>query len=338
MTSTLSHAHLAPGLSICRTLNGMWQVSGAHGPIDPGAAIAAMRAYHDAGLTTWDLADHYGPAEDLIGAFRRALAADRGHAALNQVQALTKWVPRPGAVSRAQVEAAIDRSRRRMGVDTLDLLQFHWWEYPDQGYLTVLDHLAELRAQGWISHLALTNFDTRRLREILDRGIPIVANQVQYSLVDTRPARQMARLCAERGVGLLAYGTLCGGLLSARYLGAREPGPAELSTASLRKYKQMIAIWGGWDLFQELLAALASVAARHRATIAQIAVRAILDAPAVAGAIIGARLGLSAHIAETVATHTIPIDDADRSQIAAVQARGADLLRAIGDCGDEYRR
>ena len=55
---------LAADLSICRILNGMWQVSGAHGAIDPARAVEAMFAYHDAGFTTWDLADHYGPAED----------------------------------------------------------------------------------------------------------------------------------------------------------------------------------------------------------------------------------------------------------------------------------
>lgn len=329
---------LAPGLTVCRALTGMWQVSGAHGAIDPAAALRAMLAYHDAGLTTWDLADHYGPAEDLIGAFRKALVTQRGEAEMARVQALTKWVPRPGPVSRPEVAAAIDRSRRRMGVDTIDLLQFHWWEYNDQGYLTALDTLAELRERGWIAQLALTNFDTRRLREILDRGIPVVSNQVQFSLVDMRPLRQMVQLCTERGVGLLTYGTLCGGLLSERYLGSPEPGRGELTTASQRKYKQMIDVWGGWTLFQELLAVLKTVADRHGASMAEVAVRAILDQPVVVGVIVGARLGVREHIAETLGVFKLQLTDEDRAALAAVQARGSDLLARIGDCGDEYRR
>ena len=52
--------------TICRLLNGLWQVSGAHGAIDPSKALVDMLAYHDAGFTTWDLADHYGPAEDSV--------------------------------------------------------------------------------------------------------------------------------------------------------------------------------------------------------------------------------------------------------------------------------
>src|SRR5262245_65803379 len=91
---------LTPDLSICRVLNGLWQVSGAHGAIDPEAAVAAMFAYHDAGFTTWDLADHYGPAEDFIGEFRRRLQDQRGEAALDAVQAFTKWVPNPGRMTR----------------------------------------------------------------------------------------------------------------------------------------------------------------------------------------------------------------------------------------------
>ncbi len=86
---------LAADLSICRILNGMWQVSGAHGAIDPARAVAAMFAYHEAGFTTWDLADHYGPAEDFIGAFRREFAARYGAARLAEIQAFTKWVPSP---------------------------------------------------------------------------------------------------------------------------------------------------------------------------------------------------------------------------------------------------
>ena len=73
-----SQMQFTPDLRICRLVNGMWQVSGAHGRIDPKAALQSMFDHFDAGLITWDLADHYGPAEDFIGEFRRQLAASRG--------------------------------------------------------------------------------------------------------------------------------------------------------------------------------------------------------------------------------------------------------------------
>lgn len=72
------HIPFTDDLRINRLLNGMWQVSGAHGPIDRRKAIEVMLAYHDAGFTTWDLSDHYGPAEDFIGEFRRQLQTVRG--------------------------------------------------------------------------------------------------------------------------------------------------------------------------------------------------------------------------------------------------------------------
>ena len=333
-----SRLHFAEGLPICRILNGMWQVSGAHGRIDPAAAIRSMFDYLDAGLTTWDLADHYGPAEDFIGEFRRQLATERGPEALPGVQAFTKWVPRAGPMTREVVENNIDRSLHRMGVETLDLLQFHWWDYQDSRYLDALTHLAELRDEGKIHRVALTNFDTERLRIIGDHGIRVVSNQVQYSLIDRRPEVQMSQLCEERRVWLLAYGALCGGLLSDRYLGQPEPTRAALTTASLQKYKQMVDAWGGWELFQRLLTVLKSIGDRHGVSIASVAVRYVLDRPAVAGVIVGARLGVAEHIEDNARVFTFHLDAEDLQSIDTVLANARDLFQIIGDCGDEYRR
>jgi aryl-alcohol dehydrogenase-like predicted oxidoreductase len=320
-----------------RLLNGLWQVSGAHGAIDSHMAIPQMLAYHQAGLTSWDLADHYGPAEQFIGAFRRLLSEQQGEQALANVLAFTKWVPRPARITREMVAEAVNRSLQRMQVQQLDMLQFHWWDYGNPSYLEALQYLNELREQGLIRALALTNFDTQHLERILDQGIPIVSNQVQYSLVDLRPAAVMQALCLERGVALLAYGSLAGGLLSARFLGAGEPPHSVLNTASLRKYKQMIDLRGGWAQFQRLLMALNEIAERHGVSIANVAIRAILDRPAVAGVIVGARLGVAEHISENLRVFALRLDDADRARIDEAIAGGTDLLRVIGDCGDEYR-
>ncbi|MGF1499343.1 MAG: aldo/keto reductase [Elainellaceae cyanobacterium] len=333
-----SRLTFTPDLTICRVLNGMWQVSGAHGRIDPTRAIESMIRYADAGFTTWDLADHYGPAEDFIGEFRQRLATERGEASLAHIQAFTKWVPRPGPMTRQIVEENVDISRRRMGVETLDLLQFHWWDYGDDRYLDALQHLTDLKAAGKIKHLALTNFDTEHLEIICDRAIPIVSNQVQFSLVDRRPLERMAAFCQERDIHLLAYGTLGGGLLSERYLGQREPGRWALGTASLQKYKRMVEAWGGWGLLQELLAVLNAIAQQHQVSIANVAVRYVLDQPAVAGAIVGVRLGQSEHLEETAQVFSFTLSPEDLAAIEAVLGRSQNLYSRIGDCGDEYRR
>lgn len=333
-----SYLQFTPDLKICRILNGMWQVSGGHGRINPKTAIESMFQYVDAGFTTWDLADHYGPAEDFIGEFRRQLIANRGEEAVNNIQAFTKWVPRAGKMTKKLVEENIDISLRRMDVKSLDLMQFHWWDYQDANYLDALKYMAELQTEGKIKHLALTNFDTEHLQIIIEAGIKIVSNQVQFSLVDRRPQVNMVKFCQENDIKLFAYGSVCGGLLSEKYLGKPEPKSLEINTTSLRKYKQMIVNWGNWRLFQELLATLKQIADKHQVSIANVAVNYILNQPAVGGVIVGARLGIAEHLSDNARVFSFNLDAEDIGKIDAVSQQSKDLYKLIGDCGDEYRR
>ena len=328
---------LAPNLKICRILNGMWQVAGGHGYIDHELAIADMLRYHDAGFTTWDLADIYGPAEDFIGQFRRRLLKLKGKEELERVQSLTKWVPQPGKVTRSFVNENIDRSLRRMSVSSLDLLQFHWWEYNNPYYMDALRYLSDLRDEGLIKHIGLTNFDTERMQIMIDSGLRIVSNQVQYSIIDRRPEVKMIPFCLEHNTSLLAYGSICGGLISERYLGTVKPSTAELNTASLRKYKQMIDAWGGWDLFQKLLLTLKSIAQKYDVSIANVATNYILAKAAVAGVIIGDRLGIVDHRNDNTQVFNFDLDKSDCYAIDAVCTNANNLFEIIGDCGDEYR-
>ena len=329
----LEHFELAPGLNICRVLAGMWQVAGGHGRIDPDLALEEMEKYHSAGYTTWDLADIYGPAEEFIGEFRSRLAPGESE----KLQALTKWVPDPQTITAGMTKAAIERSMRRMRTAVIDLVQFHWWDYNNPYYIDALKHLSDLRDQGRIRHVGLTNFDTERMQVMKDAGLRPVSNQVQYSIIDRRPEVKMAGFCRENGSSLLAYGTVCGGLMSERYLGRQEPPASSLDTLSLRKYKRMIDYWGGWQLFQELLSALDWIAKRHGASIANVATRYILDKPAVAGVIIGARLGIANHLDDNSRVFALRLDREDLSSIEDVCAKSANLFERIGDCGDEYR-
>jgi aryl-alcohol dehydrogenase-like predicted oxidoreductase len=100
----------------------------------------------------------------------------------------------------------------------------------------------------------------------------------------------------------------------------------------------MVDAWGGWGLFQELLGVLQGMADKHRVSIANLAVRYILDRPAVAGVIIGTRLGVAEHRADNARSFEVTLDPEDLGQIEAVLARSRDLYQLIGDCGDEYRR
>lgn len=332
-----AYHQLASDLTMCKILNGMWQVAGGHGYIDHELAVADMVKYHDAGFTTWDLADIYGPAEDLIGEFRRKLSTLKGKEELNKTQAFTKWVPEPARITRSIVNESIEKSLRRMNVNSLDLLQFHWWDYNNPYYMDALRCLFDLRDRGTIKHIGLTNFDTERVQIMLDSDLRVISNQVQYSIIDRRPEVKMTPLCVKENISLLSYGTLCGGLISEHYLGKTQPSAAELDTLSLRKYMKMIEAWGGWNLFQELLSVLNKIAQQHNVNIANVATRYILDKPAVAGVIIGVRLGIIEHRNSNAQVFNFNLDKSDVNNIDTICAKSRNLFEAIGDCGDEYR-
>jgi aryl-alcohol dehydrogenase-like predicted oxidoreductase len=246
-------------------------------------------------------------------------------------------VPNPGPMTRSIIDYYIEQSIKKMNVSSIDVLQFHWWDYNDTRYLDALHHLTKLQEEGKIKHLGLTNFDTDRMKIMVEQGFKLVSNQVQYSILDQRPEVKMTLFCKKHGIKLLSYGTLLGGFFSKKYLGKTELTRADLDTLSLQKYKNMIDAWGGWNLFQELLVVLDKIATKHQVGIANVSTRFILDKPCVAGTIIGARLGITEHISENQKTFGFCLDDEDYSKIKEVTSRANNLFDSIGDCGDEYR-
>jgi len=322
---------LAPDFEICRILNGMWQVAGGHGQIDTESAIEDMTQYHKGGFTTWDMADIYGPAESLIGQFREKIGSEESF------QALTKFVPNPGPMSNSIVTHYIEQSLKKLKTDCIDLLQFHWWDYNNNSYLDALHHLSKLQSENKIKHLGLTNFDTERVKIIIENNFNIVSNQVQYSILDNRPEKLMVPFFAKHNIKILSYGSLLGGFFSESYLNTDEPHRGNLTTASLQKYKNMIDTWGGWELFQELLSTLEKIAKKHNCSIANIVVRFILDKPQVAGVIIGARLGITNHREDNAKVFDVKLDSDDITLINSITSKSNDLFDVIGDCGGEYR-
>jgi aryl-alcohol dehydrogenase-like predicted oxidoreductase len=317
---------LAPGYEVPRIIKGGWQLAGGHGAVDDAAAIADMHAFADAGVTAFDCADIYTGVEELIG----RCAAERQRDGRSPIQVHTKCVPDLAllaTLTTSDIERTIDRSRARLGVDRLDLVQFHWWDYAVPGMVDAALALTALQRDGRIRALGATNCDVKRLAAMVDAGVPLVSHQVQYSLLDRRPSHAMAEYCQSHGIALLCYGALAGGFLHQRWLG--RPAPAEpLENRSLVKYRLIIDEFGGWNAFQELLEVLARVGARHDATIGTIAVRWVLDQPAVGAVIVGARN--RAHLDATLRATSITLSDHDRAEIDAV------LDVHAGPAGDCY--
>jgi len=332
VTSSVPTYRLAPDLTVSRVLTGLWQVADLERggvTLDPDAGAEVMAAYADAGLTSFDMADHYGSAEVIAGRLRARRDPEK------PVQLLTKWVPEPGRLRKDDVRSAVDRARSRLGVERIDLLQFHTWSYADPSWLDALFWLDELREEGLVAHLGLTNVDTAHLRIVLASGVPILTNQVACSLLDRRYEGAMHALCLEAGVRVLGYGTVAGGFLTERWLDRPEPALDSLTTWSQMKYARFIQAAGGWEPFQALLRAIKRVADRLGVSMANVASRYVLESPAVAGVIVGARLGQSLHIDDTLQLFRFELDQPARATLAEAVAQ---LEPIPGDCGDEYRK
>ncbi|SMD19762.1 aldo/keto reductase [Rhizobium sp. RU36D] len=321
---------LSPGYRISRVIRGGWQLAGGHGAIDRGQAVRDLLAAFDAGISTYDCADIYTGVEELIGEARMTLARERGSEVGAQVKVHTKLVPdldKLATINRDYIRSIVEQSLRRLKTERLDLVQFHWWDYAFPGYVDAMHWLKEMQDEGKVRNLGTTNFDVPKLTEIIASGISLASQQLQYSVLDQRPSHGLAELAAEKNFSLLCYGSVAGGFLSDRWLGQPEPD-MPLENRSLVKYKLIIDDFGGWDLYQELLRALRSVADRHEADIATIASAWVLRQPQVAAVIVGARN--QAHALANARIMEIDLSDTDMAAIDDV------ISRSTGPLGDVY--
>ena len=328
--TAVERIQISPQHNISRVLKGGWQLAGGHGAIDRVQALDDMRVYVAAGITTFDCADIYTGVEELIGQFLRRERDAFASGSLPPVQVHTKYVPDLALLPRltfADTEAVIDRSLLRLGLERLDLVQFHWWDYATAGYVEAALHLQRLQSAGKIKHLAVTNFDVPHLLEILEAGVRIETCQVQYSVLDQRPRARLVPLRRQEHMHLLCYGTVAGGFVSDRYLAAPEP-QHPLENRSLTKYKLIIDDFGGWEAYQALLHTLRGIADRHATTIAVVATRFVLQQPTVGAAIVGARH--ARHLPQALDIFSFSLDNEE------VQTIEDHIARAPGPSGPVY--
>ena len=317
-------------LDISRLVCGLWQVADLEKDgttLDPDRSADALEAYARAGFDTFDMADHYGSAEIITGRLLARFTGDK------RPLAFTKWCPEPGPMTPEVVRAGVTERLTRLGVERIDLLQFHWWSFEHPAWLDALHEMNRLREEGLIANLGVTNFDAAHLALALADGIPLASNQVSFSLIDRRAAGPLSELCVRTGVKLLAYGTLLGGFLSEKWLG--KPEPESIPDWSRSKYKRFIDTAGGWQLFQDILAAADRIARKHGVSVSNVASRWVLSHPAVAATIIGARVTESEHRGDNLNVFRFDLDAEDRAWLEEAFA----ATRPIpGDCGDEYRQ
>ena len=334
---TLQKIKLADDLEISRIINGLWQISEDFSPTNNEQITNSMLDYHNAGFSTWDLADSYGFAENYIGNLKKFCNENNLSSKSENIRCLFKIYSRSKFETSDELEKNIRQSLDRMHSNYLDLLQFHCWDYDKVDYLKIFEYFTMFQDMKIINHLGVTNFDTKHLELLKDNNFEIVSNQIQYSLIDSRPQSVMENFCKQNNVKIIAYGTLCGGFISENFLGKPEPSNNELSNPSLLKYKKFIDNWGGWNLFQNLLSTLYEISSTYGVSIANVATRYILDKPNVAGVILGTRFGINNHINENLSLENFNFTSDENKKIDEVLKNSNDLFSLIGDCGSEFR-
>ena len=320
-------------INIPPVIIGLWQIADIerkNANFNPASVVENMEAYLDAGLNFFDMADHYGSAEIIAG----LLYKKRKEEGKSLPVLATKWVPKPGHNSKDIVKDAVTLALNRLQVNQLDLLQFHAWDYTDPSWIETMFYLDELRKEGYIKALGVTNMDTVHLKMAIDSNIPIVSNQISHSLFDQRAVNKMIPYCLENQVRVLCYGTVAGGLFSNKWLGKVEPSIEELPTWSLMKYKRFQEEVCDWKQFQDLLKQLDGISKKLDLSIAQLASLYIKDEFHCNSVIIGARLGELEHITENKQVSNMALDEESK---AAISALIKEFKSVNGDCGDEYR-
>lgn len=319
---------LAPGFQISRIIKGGWQLSQGHSQGTTNDPVEDMFAFAEAGINTFDCADIYTGVEELIGKFlaerKRRLGSN------SDIKVLTKFVPDYddlASLDKNYVEKIIDRSLQRLGQERLDMVQFSWWTYDVPRWVETAYWLQELQQAGKINLISATNFNTSSTKDIVDAGIKLSTLQVQYSLLDNRPEKSLTALCEKEKMQMLCYGTVAGGFFSTRWLGASEP-QAPFENRSLVKYKLMIDEFGGWELFQQLLTVLKSIADKHAVDLTNVASRYVLDRSCVGGIIIGART--IGHLDSNMKVFSFQLDQSDNALIEGV------LSQRKGPSGDVF--
>ncbi|HWZ66039.1 MAG TPA: aldo/keto reductase, partial [Patescibacteria group bacterium] len=285
------------------------------GVITHDQAIADLFAYVEQGVNTFDVGDIYTGTEEIVGVFLAAFAERNGKAKAGKLRVHTKFVPDLNALedlTRQDIRAIIERSLKRLGQERLNLVQFHWWDYAKGDFVQAGIYLEELRKEGLIESIGLTNFDCTHVQQLLDAGVSVQSNQIQYSLLDPRPLNGMLELAQKNSMAIFCYGVLAGGLLA-----GSKPGE-ESTNRSHIKYRLIIDDVGS-EYYEAVLRLLDVMSVKYRTSAANVAVAFALQTPGVSSAILGPRN--TNHIDELVELDNLKLTDKDYQQLRALQDR-----------------
>jgi aryl-alcohol dehydrogenase-like predicted oxidoreductase len=300
------------GLEITRVGFGAWAIGGewrfGWGPQEDDQSIAAIERAIELGVNWIDTAAAYGfgHSEEVVG---RALA---GLAERPYVFTKCSLLEGPGgsvvhSLQRDSILREAEASLARLGIDAIDLYQIHWPEPPEdieEGWSA----LVELREQGIVRHIGVSNFDVEQLQRI-QRIAPVETLQPEYSLIARRVEREILPFAEEQGIGVIAYSPMGSGMLTGAMTRERIQALAE------GDWRRRDASFREPQLSENLrlVERLDRVARRHGSSTGAVAVAWALGNPAVDGAIVGFRS--AAQVDPIIGAANLELSPADVEEI-----------------------
>lgn len=263
-------------------IGGPWQYGWGHQ--DDRDSVRSIHAALDGGVDWIDTAPAYGlgHAEEIVG---RALAETT-----NEARVFTKcgivWdeAGHPSqTLRRASILAEVEASLARLDVETIDLYQIHW-PIPDEEIEEACKTLDEVRSQGKILRVGVSNFSVDQLRRA-QALTEVVSQQPNYSLVETSVEAEILPYCLDHGIGVINYSPMASGLRTGKMSRERLENLPEDDWRRQAEHFQEPRLGRNLAL-ADLLGEMA--AGRGRST-AEMAIAWTLHHPAVSGAIVGIR-------------------------------------------------
>lgn len=273
------------GHKLSKIFKGNWQLAGGHGEVDIHKAIDDLFIFVEHGINAFDVGDIYTGAEEIIGAFLKRYKSIHGKTNFDKIRVHTKFVPDLNALedlNKKDIRFIIERSMQRLGLEKVHLVQFHWWDYSKGDMVKAALYLEELRETGLIDDIGVTNMDVEHLKMLLDAGVKIKSNQIQFSLLDPRPLNGMLEFAEKNNIKIFAYGVLAGGLL-----GSSNP-IYDPTNRSHIKYK-LIIDEVSHEYYDDMLETLSKLAKKYNTTVSDIATKFVLQTSGVSSAILGPR-------------------------------------------------
>jgi aryl-alcohol dehydrogenase-like predicted oxidoreductase len=291
---------------------GTWQLGGEWGAFDEARAIEAIRHALSLGVNFFDTAQAYG-----FGASERLLAKaleSELHSDRDSVVIASKGGLRPveGGVVRDSspewLRKGVEESLEALGIEAIDLYQVHWPD-PDTPFEETGRVLAELRDEGKIRHVGVSNYSAEQLAE-LSQTLPVETLQPPYHLFAREIEDGVLPWCFENDVGVLVYSPLAHGLLSGGITEETEFAPDDWRSGS--------PLFKPDALRQnlEVVRQLGQVAEQVGCTLSQLAVAWTLANPVVDVAIVGSRR--PEHIEESVGALDVQLGERELQWIAGI--------------------